>query len=749
MFKNVQLICSVIFGLCCVQPILVQEMLGQEINRAARAAFVELPPVIDGIVDDTVWELADPITDFIQAEPLQGTPASEKTIVRLVYTNTAIYVGAILYDSEPDRILVTDSRRDSGMGDSDSFQVIFDTYLDRQNGFVFGTNPSGVEFDGQVSNEGQGGGGGGRDRQTATVGSGAGFNLNWDATWTVRTYVNEIGWMAEFEIPLRSLRYGASPQTWGLNFQRNILRKRETVFWTPIDRIYNLYRLSSAGQLEGLDLAEPRNFKVTPYVVASASRNFTNPSQLETDFDGDAGLDAKFGVTPTLSLDFTYNTDFAQVEVDEEIVNLTRFNVRFPEKRPFFLENAANFAAGKSGVDLFFSRRIGIDQDTGTSVPILGGARLSGKVGAFNLGLLNMQTDDVGGITPKNNFTVARLSRELPNRSNLGGIVISRDATGSGTHPEDWNRTWGLDGQMGIGPYTDLEGFMARTKTPGRTGRETAYNARIRYARVGGNANFEYTQVGEDFNPEVGFLNRRAYRSISTGWLKNIRFPGVSWLRELRPHSSIRTTWDLDGFKESEAIHIDSHVDFESGWFFSPAIDIEMEGLQEPFEISPGVIIPAGTYRHAEIDWRLDSDQRRSVSFATFWRVGGFYTGNQRTFGVTVAGRRGSNLNASIRWDRSDVNLPEGNFVTDLIQGRFNYSFTPLVNLQSLVQYNTRSSNWSGNFRFGWLNAAGTGLFVVYNETRGLDDERRGLIDVGPISRTFVFKFSRQFDVLR
>ena len=204
MFKNVQLICSVIFGLCCVQPILVQEMLGQEINRAARAAFVELPPVIDGIVDDTVWDLADPITDFIQAEPLQGTPASEKTIVRLVYTNTAIYVGAILYDSEPDRILVTDSRRDSGMGDSDSFQVIFDTYLDRQNGFVFGTNPSGVEFDGQVSNEGQGGGGGGRDRQTATVGSGAGFNLNWDATWTVRTYVNEIGWMAEFEIPLRS-----------------------------------------------------------------------------------------------------------------------------------------------------------------------------------------------------------------------------------------------------------------------------------------------------------------------------------------------------------------------------------------------------------------------------------------------------------------------------------------------------------------------------------------------------------------
>ncbi len=721
----------------------------QENGRVARATFVDEPPAIDGLVNDAVWELADPITDFIQTEPVEGTPASERTIVRIVYNDRAVFVGVICYDAEPDQILVTDSRRDSDLGDTDSFQIIFDTYHDRQNGFVFGTNPAGIEYDGQVSNEGQGGGRGG-GRRRAQTGSGSGFNKNWDSSWTVRTHVNEIGWMAEFEIPLRTLRYGDRPQVWGMNFQRNIRRKREQVFWAPIERIYNLYRLSSAGELHGLELEAPRNFKITPYAVATASRNFLNPEETETDFDPDAGLDAKFGVTPSLNLDLTYNTDFAQVEVDEEVVNLTRFNVRLPEKRPFFLENAGLFAAGKSGVDLFFSRRIGIDP-SGVEVPIIGGARLSGKVGAFNVGVLNMETDDVAGVTPKNNFTVARLSRELPNRTAFGGIVVNREANGSNAGPDDWNRTWGVDGRLGIGSYTDFRGFMARTETPGRTAGEGAYSLRGEYQRVGGDFHVEYTQVDEDFNPEVGFLTRRAYRYTDIGFMLRRRFADIPWLRELRPHSSARTHWDLDGFKETEEIHIDTHVDFESGWFFSPAVNLTTEGLKVPFEISEGIIIPPGTYKHAEIDWRFNTDSSRALSFSSTLTVGGFYSGNQRSFSTTVNGRRGSNLSASVGWNRSDINLPEGEFVTDLVQTRFNYSFTPLINLQSLVQYNTRSSNWSGNFRFGWLNTAGTGLFIVYNETQGLEGFTAPRADrhFGPIRRSFIVKFSRQFDVLR
>ena len=707
--------------------------------RVARATLVETPPVIDGVVDEAVWNLADPITDFIQTEPVEGTPASEKTVVRIVYDDQAVYVGAILYDSDPGQILVTDSRRDSSLGDTDSFQVIFDTYHDKQNGFVFGTNPAGIEYDGQVSNEGQGGGGGGRG--TTNVGSGSGFNKNWDASWTVRTHVNEVGWMVEFAIPLRSLRYGDQPQTWGMNFQRNIRRKREQVYWAPIERIYNLYRLSSAGELQGLSLETPRNFKVTPYAVASASRNFPNPAETGPDYDGDAGIDAKFGVTPSLNLDLTYNTDFAQVEVDEQVVNLTRFNVRFPEKRPFFLENAGVFAAGKNGVDLFFSRRIGIDS-SGAAVPILGGARLSGKVGAFNVGFLNMETDDVPGVTAKNNFTVARVNRELPNRSAFGGIVVNRAGAGDGAGPGNWNRTWGLDGKLGVGAYTDFRGFMARTQTPGRTGNQAAYNFRGEHKRVGGDVHFEYTQVDEDFNPEVGFLTRREYRSTDVGFFLRRRFPNISWLRELRPHSHVRTWWDLDGFKETEEIHMDTHIDFESGWFYSPAFNVKTEGLKVPFEISPGVVIPPGTYRTAELDWRFNTDASQSVSFSSTLKIGGFYTGNQRSFSTTVNGRRGSAARGSVSWQRSNVNLPEGTFDTNLIQTRFNYSFTPLINFQSLIQYNDRSNNWSGNFRVGWLNTAGTGLFVVYNETQGLEG-------FGPISRSLIVKFSRQFDVLR
>ena len=254
---------------------------------------------------------------------------------------------------------MTDSRRDT-MGDGDTFQMIFDTHRDRQNGFIFGTNVSGVEYDAQVRNEGQTRSGGAPPLGGTSRGSGGGVNANWDGSWEVRTHRSDVGWTMEFRIPLRTLRYGPPPQTWGVNFTRNIRRKREEVFWSPVSRIYGLTRLSSAGDLENLDIAPPRNLQVIPYAISSANRDYT--SATATDLQGDFGIDAKFGVTSSLNLDLTYNTDFAQVEVDEQQINLTRFNLRFPEKRPFFLENRGLLAVGKNGeVDLFFSRRIGVE----------------------------------------------------------------------------------------------------------------------------------------------------------------------------------------------------------------------------------------------------------------------------------------------------------------------------------------------------------------------------------------------------
>jgi hypothetical protein len=719
--------------------VMVSSGWAQDDVRVARARRVDSAPVIDGDLSDRVWQATEPIGDFIQADPVEGQPASERTEVRIIYDENTLYLSVMAYDSEPSGILVTDSRRDSDLGETDSFQVILDTYHDRQNGFVFGTNPAGIEYDGQVSNEGLGGGG-----------AGGGFNRNWDGTWQVRTRILEDGWSAEFAIPLRTLRYGSSkPQVWGVNFSRNIRRKRELVYWSPVQRVYSISRLSSAGELQGLELDTPRNFKFTPYIVGTALRDYRARRDGEVRWvrQGDAGFDVKFGVTPSLNLDVTTNTDFAQVEVDEQQINLTRFNLFFPEKRPFFLENAGTFAVGKSeAIDLFFSRRIGIDEDNGL-VPILAGSRLSGKAGDFNVGFLNMQTksvtrldeDGFERITPANNFTVGRVSRELPNRSSIGGIFVNRSATGTHAGLNNWNRTWGLDGRLGVGENITFNGFAARTETPGRTGRESAFNLRAEYQKSGGRTWLEIAEVGADFNPEVGFLERSNYRHISTGVFKNVR-PNIPWLRELRPHASYNGYWDLRGFLSSETVHMDTHIDFENGYYISPAVDIVTEGLREPFPVYPGVVVPPGFYRNPVFAPRFNTDPRAPLSWEVEGDIGGFLSGTQKSWGSTIAGRWGSKVNSSIRWRRNNIYLPQGNFKTNLVQWRFNYSITPLMYAQSLIQYNDRAHNWSANLRFGWLSRAGTGLFLVYNEGQELDG-------LGPISRSFIVKYAKQFDL--
>lgn len=312
----------------------------------AVAMRVSAAPTLDGdVLGDPVWTEAQPITRFWQTTPEEGQPASERTEVRIVYTDQALYFGVVCYDRLPESIIVSDSRRDAPLDETDSFQIILDTYRDRQNGFVFGTNPAGIEYDGQVTNEGQGTGfGGGRQRG----GSGGGFNINWDASWEVRTKISEIGWSAEFAIPFRTLRYRkAQRQIWGINFQRNIRRRNETAFWAPLPRQFNLYRLSLAGVLTGLEIRRQRNLKIIPYTLGEARRDFSETSG--TDWLGEAGVDLKYSITPSLTLDATYNTDFAQVEVDEQQINLDRFNLFFPEKRPFFLENAGLFAVTARG----------------------------------------------------------------------------------------------------------------------------------------------------------------------------------------------------------------------------------------------------------------------------------------------------------------------------------------------------------------------------------------------------------------
>ena len=712
-------------------------------TRVAEAAKTLEAPVINGRVDDDLWQKATVITDFIQAERYEGQPATEKTEVRILYDDKNIYIGVICFDSEPNQIIVTDARRDSNLDDTDSFRIIFDTYHDKQNGFVFGTNPAGIEYDAQVTNEGEGGGGGpGRGSgRRSQGGAGAGFNLNWDTSFAVATARGEYGWSAEFAIPLRTLRYESEkPQTWGLNLQRNVRRKREIVYWSPVSRIFNLNRVSSAGVLEGLELSTPRNFKVTPYALGSGDRDYTVDESANT--DAEWGVDAKFGITPALNLDLTYNTDFAQVEVDAQQVNLTRFNLFFPEKRPFFLENAGNFTMGQSqSVELFFSRRIGIS-DEGEIVPILGGARVSGKLRDFDVGVMNMQTQDKAGVAVANNYTVASVIREFPNRSRIGALFVNRIATGDLAGENDWNRTFGLDGKLGIGEAFTLTGFAARTQTLGLEGDEHALNARAEYQTTRGRVWLGVAEVGENFNPEVGFLRRDDYRSINTGVFMNLR-PDIQWLRELRPHITYRGFWNLDGFKETEDLHMDTHIDFENGAYFSPAVNRSVEGLKEPFEIAEGIIVQPGAYQNWEMAWRWNTNQAAPVSYTGELQNGGFLSGSKTTVDTTINYRYKSKIITSATWSYNDVDLVEGSFITNLGQFRISYNFSPLIYLQAFVQYNDNLDLWTSNIRFSWLNTAGTGLFIVYNNANGLGNER-----FGPQNRSFIVKYNYQFDLL-
>jgi hypothetical protein len=711
----------------------------------AAAVRVETPPVVDGdVLGDPIWQRALPASGFVQEQPDEGTPASEPTEVRIVFTHDTLYLGVVCYDRDPGAIIVSEVRRDASLEETDSFRVIFDTYRDGLNGFVFGTNPAGIEYDGQVTNEGQGGGGlaPGQNQQS---GAGGGFNLNWDGAWTVRTRTVAEGWTAEFAIPFRTLRFDAGvDQIWGLNFQRNIRRRNERSYWAPIPRQYSLYRLSLAGALEGLQTPVVQSLKVTPYALGSAVASGVRP--VDADLSSDVGLDVKYNPRPSLTIDGTINTDFAQVEVDEQQVNLDRFNLFFPEKRPFFLENAGYFAVGNPGeVDLFFSRRIGIGVD-GRSIPIVAGGRLTGRVGQYSIGLLNMQTDELAGEISANNFLVARLSRDLPNRSSIGGLLVGRQGTGRLGSIAGDNQTYAVDGKLGVREHTVVSGFLARTVTRGLEGDDHAFNVRSRTNVPRFDLELGYQEVAAQFNPEVGFLSRRGYRKPDLRLMTRWRPEGVLSLQELRPHTSYRAFYGFDGFLESMQWHIDNHWQFANSYEIHTGMNLTEEGVRTPFEIYPGVLVPAGSYAHTDAQLVFMTNQGAPVSLEVRSTMGGFFGGTRISLSPTLRARLGETLTTELAYQRNGVSLPWGDFDTNLVRARVSYAFTTRAFVQGLAQYNDRADLWSINVRAGWLQAANTGLFVVYTDTRGLYDrfDRPERTD-----RSFTVKFSRMFDVMQ
>ncbi len=704
-----------------------------DVARVMRAAAIESPPVLDGrVLDDPAWSGVEPASGFRQTRPDEGSPATQRTEVFVAFTRDVLYIAAICYDNDPSAIIVADSRRDSDLTDTDSFQVILDTFHDRQNGFVFGTNPAGIQYDAQVTKEATG----------ARRGRVTGFNLNWDTTWSVATAITPTGWSAEFAIPFKSLRYaGAAVQSWGINFQRNIRRNNEETFWAPLPLQYNLYRVSLAGTVEGVGLPPQRNLKAIPYGLGMGSRGGRIDG---TDSEGEFGLDVKYSLTPSLTLDATYNTDFAQVEADDVQANVDRFSLFFEEKRPFFLENAGHFTVGNpQEVELFFSRRIGIADD-GTPIPIEGGLRLSGKVGArTNIGLLHMRAKSVPGAAPRNDFSVARVNYELPNRSGIGVLAINRQ--GDGSHlvakGDDHNRTYAVDGRWGIGEHINLSGWLAKTDSPGRTGDDHAFKLDASRSTERWHHNINFTEVASDFNPEVGFLARTSYRRAGGYILRRIRPSNLWGLHEIRPHIGYFGYWGYeDGYHESNWVHVDTHWEWNSGLEIHTGVNFTHEGVREPFEIVSGKTIPADDYDHAEAQLVFQTDEAAPLSFQVRSRLGGRFGGDLINAEPLLRYRIGEKFTSELSWNYNQFNLPDNRIRVHVGRLRATYSFTPSVSIQALVQYDNRNDALAANLRFEWLQSANTGFFLVYNEfdERGLGTPRRELI----------LKYSRILDLL-
>jgi hypothetical protein len=672
------------------------------------AARVGGGPLIDGILDDEVWREASIVSDFVQQEPMEGAPASERTEVRVMYDGETLFIGVVAFDSSPEAVVATELRRDgSRILSEDNFQVILDTFMDSRSAYMFVVSPLGAMLDQQVSEEGSGG----------RRGTGGNVNLDWDGVWQASAQRTGEGWTAEVAIPMVTLRFPDSDvQSWGINFMRNVSRKNEQAYWAPIPRAFGLTRVSLAGSLTGLEsLSRGRDLRIKPYVVAGG-RSDRDGDLSDRSAQGDVGVDLKYGITAGVNLDLTVNTDFAQAEVDDERVNLTRFALFFPEKREFFLENAGQFNVGTTAsigriADLFFSRRIG-RSESGEPVPILAGARLTGKVGSNNVAVMDIQTDEAFGI-PGENFLVARYSRDLADRSRVGVLAVNRQASRGG----HYNRTLAADFTLGPNPSFTMNGFLARTLSPDVSADDWGGHLRAAWLDAAWNVYAEYTNLQDSFNAEVGFVPRVGIRTYKIHFERNPR-PGRWGLRVLEPMWNVTYTTDQTGRLVSRQYHNMLGIRFSNGAYLNLWHNRYFERLDEAFPVRAGISVPAGDYEF--YDWRVsfNSNPSRRVTYNASWDPQTYYDGDRTDISLGTGVRVTSQLSASARYTRNDVELPAGAFVTEVGSLQIDYALSTTMSLRTITQYNSSSDQWSTAARFRYIYRPGSDLYVVYDEVR-------------------------------
>ena len=732
---------ALLLAAICASLLLMPGVASAQIEAAAKAQAkrvitatrVTTPLVIDGRFDDEAYRTIQPVRGFIQQDPQEGRPASEDTEVWILFDDKNLYIGARCLDREPQRAIFTELRRDnSGIFQNDSASIVIDTFHDLRNGFRFQTNGLGAIHESVVADE---------------------VNVDsWNTVWEVRSQRYDWGWGFEMAIPFKSLRYpGAGPQTWGFNMRRVIRHKNEFVFLTPMARSYGvnaLYHLGDAATLVGVEApAQSLNLEFKPFAVSSLTTDRTARVPFNNDGRGDAGFDFKYGLTRGLTLDATYRTDFAQVEEDQQQVNLTRYSLFFPEKRDFFLEGQPIFAFGGIPVGgqntnpgdipvLFFSRQIGLSR--GQAVPVIGGARVTGKAGRYQLGLVNIQTDDApsaGALST--NFTVVRVRRDVLRRSNVGLIATRRGPSAGGA---DNNVAYGADANLFLFSRVISNLYYARTGSTGvPSDGQDSYRGRLEYAgdRYGFTA--EHLMIGDRFNPEVGFVRRRDFRR-NFGEFQYIARQNSRRIRRYEYTTSVDYMTDASATTVQEKeLRAQVNTVYQNGdsWFVNYTSNYEL--LPAAFVINPGTIVPPGGYSYQNIRTQYTLGQQRKVSGRLSAAYGSLYDGTKTEAGyggrIAVRPQFAIEPSVSLNW----VRLPYGDFSAPVINTRIIYTPNAQMALTSFIQYNGGSETLSSSIRLRWEYRSGSELFVVYSD--GRNAVGRGYPDL--MNRSVAIKVTR------
>jgi hypothetical protein len=712
-----------------------------------RAIRLERALTVDGRLDDAVYSRVPGISGFIQQDPDEGAPATEKTEVWVLYDDRNIYVAGRCWDSHPERMVATEMRRDHfGIFNNENLAVIFDTFYDRRNAFFFYANPIGGIVDSLIVDEGD-------------------VNKDWNTVWDAKTARFDQGWTVEMVFPFKSLRYaGSGPQVWGINFRRVIRWKNEFSYLTPVPNSLGprgITKISSAGTLVGLETPpKSQNLELKPYGITSLLTDREADPPKSNEFDGDIGFDLKYGLTRGLVADFTYNTDFAQVEADEQQVNLTRFSLFFPEKREFFLEGQGIFSfggaqaggggggggrplvqRGSAGPNntpiLFFSRSIGLNSNG--VVPILAGGRVTGRVGDYSVGLLSISTDDhAPADAVQTNFSVVRLKRDILRRSSVGVLGTTRSVATSGSGS---NQVFGLDANLAFYENLRINSYYAVSRTDELSGEDASYNTELEYDGDRYGLTLQRLVVQENFNPEIGFLRRQNFQQNFALARFSPRPASIDWLRKISWQGSFEYTTDNDQRLETRVAKFSYRMDFENAdQFFLDASD-SYEFLPEPFEISSRITLPVAGYgfRDVRLSYQLGPQRPISGNFAV--QTGSFFSGSRDE--VSYRGRLEITPQLTIEpgitfnW----VELDEGSFNTRLVSTRLSYTIDPRSFVAAFLQYNSTSNSLSSNIRFRWEYQPGSELFVVYSDQR--DTRTSGY--PGLENRSFVVKLTRLF----